>query len=182
ALSLVAGILATALLQGNVVELHTFEGSSSLAVVYKQQVVVIDADPKGAEQAEALGKTQLLYTFGQNKAQQAATVLQEYTPQAAALHQDTAREISPYLPAKTQLLDMSAQMNVGGGMTLTAGKGYTLIETDGLRVLKLLDGYAIIETEGQPAAADLIVDADGLIHRTDRPEQKGERSLRFRLN
>ena len=181
-LTLGAGILATALWQGSVVELHTFENSSSLVLVYKQQAVVVDADPEGARQAELLGKEQLLYTFGQNKAQQAALVLQEYTPQTAALYQDTAREISPYLSDQTRLMDLSQQIRAGEAFSITAGEGYTLIETDGLRVLKLLDGYAIIEAEGQPAAADFVVDAGGMIYSTAYPTEKPVRTLRFRLD
>ena len=182
ALSLLAGIAVTALGQKNVVELHTFEESSSLVLVYQQQVVVVDADPAGAQRAQSLGKNQLIYTFEQNKAQQAALVLQEYAPQAAALHNDTAREISSYLPPGTELYDLSQQVTAGGGLTLTVGEGYTLIETDGLRVLKLLDGYAIIENEGQPEAVDIIVDPEGMIYRTAQSDEKAVRTMRFRLD
>lgn len=181
AVSLAAGVFITTLWQGNVAELHTFENSSSLVMVYKQQTIVIDADLQGAQQAANLSKDQLVYTFGQGGAQQAALVLQQYAPRAAALQQDTAREISAYLPDKTTLLDFSQPVRVGGQILLTTGEGYTQIEMNGLRVLKLLDGYAIIKSEEQPAAADIIVDPEGFIYSTAQPDQKAVRTLRFTL-
>lgn len=177
---LLVGMVSSALVQGNVVELRTFEDSGSLLILRDDQAVLVDADREGAYQAELLAPEQVLYTFGQQNAQEAAILLQDTKPQAALLWQDTAREISPYLPAEITLLDAARPVRLAEGISLRAGEGYTLLELDGIRVLKIAGGYVIMETGTGFPVADLLVDGGGMIHHMAEPGGES-RSLRLRL-
>ncbi len=175
---LLVGMVSSALVQGNVVDLRTFEGSDSLLILRDDQAVLVDADREGAYQAALLAPEQVLYTFGQQNAQEAAILLQEAKLQAALLWQDTAREISPYLPTEITLLDAARPVRLAEGISLRAGEGYTLLELDGIRVLKIADGYVIIESRTEFPVAHLLVDGGGLIHNMAEPGE-GSHSLRL---
>ncbi|MBR5559575.1 MAG: ComEC/Rec2 family competence protein [Oscillospiraceae bacterium] len=178
---LLVGAASSMLLQSHAVELRTFENSGSLVILLDGQAVVVDADPNGAKQAANLANKQVLYSFEEGKAQTAALVLQQIKPQAALLEQDTAREITPYLPEEIKILNSNETAALMEGFSLTVCEGYRLIEIDGLRVLKLLNGYAIINNGTEFPAADIIVDGEGMIHQTAQPQQ-AVRILRFRTN
>lgn len=178
--ALLVGMVSSTLVQGNVVELRTFEDSTSLLILQDDQAILVDADREGTYQADLLASRQVLYTFGQQNAREAAIVLQDAKPQAALLWQDTAREISPYLPAEIALLDAAQPVQLAEGVSLQAGEGYTLLELEGIRVLKIADGYVIMKTGTEFPVADLLVDGEGLIHNLAEPEEAG-RFLRLRL-
>ena len=178
--ALLVGAVSSALLQGNVVELRTFEGSNSLLILQADQAVLVDADREGVYQANLLAAEQVLYTFEQREAQEAALLLQETKPRAALLWQDTAREISPYLPETITLLDAAHPVDLAEGFRLQAGEGCTRLELNGIRVLKIADGYVIMETGTESLNANLLVDGDGMIHNLAEQSEPG-RCLRLRL-
>ncbi len=182
AVALLAGVVGSMLTQGSLIELHTFENSSALVILYRGQTVVIDADREGIVEADHLSEEHLLYTFGQNKAQQAALILQEKPGVAAALYRDNAREIAPYLLEQTRLLDLSQEVKLDENFSLAAGEGYTLVKIDDLRVLKLLDGYVIINDRPEFPPADLLVTEEGIISPVAEEETKPLRSLRFTID
>ena len=161
--TLTLGLASGALMDRNTVTLRTFEDSESLLILSGNQAVLVDADKQGAAYADALAGHQVLYTFSGTDRQAAALILQQYAPDAALLPQAMAEEIHPYLPEETALLQPTHRVALEQDIRLTAQPGCTLIEWKGLRVLKLLPGYAIIE-ESTQAPADLLVDAGGMMH------------------
>lgn len=163
ALTLLLGLAGQTLLQRNALTLYTFEDSGSLLILADDRAVLVDADKEGAAHAERLARHQLLYTFGGGTGQAAALVLQQHLPRAAVLPPETAREIHSYLPDRITLLEPDAGVQLGETLSLRFDRGCTLVEWKGLRVLKLLPGYVIIQKETS-APADLLVDEGGMIH------------------
>ena len=179
---LLLGATSSTLLQTRSVELRTFENSSALVILTEGQAVVVDADAEGVTQANNLAEKQVLYSFGEDDAQAAAVILQQTKPEAALLREDTAREIVSYLPEGIKLLNSADPTLLSEEFRLSIHEGYRLIEIDGLRVLKLLDGYVIINNTAELPAADIIVDGDGMIHQTAKPDGEPTRVLRFRTD
>jgi len=179
---LLLGATSSTLLQTRSVELRTFENSSALVILTEGQAVVVDADAEGVTQANNLAEKQVLYSFGEDDAQAAAVILQQTKPEAALIREDTAREIVSYLPEGIKLLNSADPTLLSEEFRLSIHEGYRLIEIDGLCVLKLLDGYVIINNTAELPAAAIIVDGDGMIHQTAKPDGEPTRVLRFRTD